>query len=480
MPQSSRSPGLPPSPPQLAVNGFTTSAPKSYLSNVRSSPTDISAETEIRKREIEEQEASYPVPTSSVGRSARSQSQSPVIPLSPDPFGRFSSTIETANGSRQSSAYWDSVPISHVSPLQSEALTERRPSLADAHEQIRHSGANASRFSADSVNGEDAASKTTKGGNLITVKTIKKLWRKSNKTSVSGVQPTPSFEKSSPLPVPPRPERPPQEQLDLPPMSTLPATPSFGSFSPQVPPPRPERPPQEHLAALSVPVAGRSLHPPPIVASKMQHSRGDSALDRLHFDQESPYPTRRSSAARYSPGPPSPPFLPPFVPPQPEKDKSSVRKSILKTWKSASGGVPQNSISEPRSSAERSNPNGAVRARRPNFGSARGSVVSPPPDIPPSPQIPEQFIHPRINGSAADYRQSVRSKKTTTSTDSTHYSPPHAQPSLITRPSSPPQSMTSSRDSGDRRPSFDVSQFEIVSPKANSSLSYPYHGLDHD
>ncbi|KAF9469706.1 hypothetical protein BDZ94DRAFT_1243073, partial [Collybia nuda] len=487
-------PDGPPSPPRLAVNGVTTSAPRSYVPQ-RSSTSEISAETEKRKRELEEEQG-YPVLTPSVGRGPTNPSDSPIIPLSPDPFGRYSSTPEPPPGSRQTSAYWDNPPKSPLSFDNNSGAAPR-----DTHDRSRSHSSATSRFSADSLTGEEPIIKPTNRSTLMTVNTIKKFWRKSNKSSsTSTLPPTQSTVGRSSTQLQ-RPERPSEDE-------GTPKTPILGRFSPQLVPPRPS---QEQMLApqpqqLPIPQQlqqpptsfnGRSPNPGPIVAAQMQPGRGGSTLDRLHFDQESPYPTRR---APYPSRPSSPPALPspspqtsdlplPNIPPPalstggapllPEKEKPSVRKSILKSWKSATASIsqsapplpePRSSI-EPRASTERPNANG-TRGRRPsvlNFGSTRGSAS---PDIPTSPPIPHQYLDQRN-----DRRQSTRSRIASPSIDSSH-SPPQVNRSLQARSSSQ-RSTASSRDSQETRPSFDVSQFEIVSPKMNSTLSYPYHGLDH-
>ncbi|TFK41906.1 hypothetical protein BDQ12DRAFT_568521, partial [Crucibulum laeve] len=485
----------PPSPPRLAVNGVTTSAPKSYMSN-RTSDAEVSAETVRRKRELEEEQALYPPLAAPSRNHLNSQLDSPVIPLSPDPFGRYPSTPEPPSDARQSiSSNWDTVTSGRGSITLDNATQSRAP-VPEPQGRSRNSAAT-SRFSADSFTGEleppSAATKSANRTTLMSVKNIKKLWRKSKDKNSTPPTPTmatpasaaPSSGRASPNP-PVRPERPSQENMDLPDVPALPpGTPTYGRFSPQPIPVQSERRPsqdqhsipQNHPQQLSVPFSGRSNNPSPIIAAQMQPSRSGSGLDRLHFDQESPYPIRRSPPVRYSPRPPSPPQLPSI----PEKEKISVRKSILK-WKSSStSNVSQIPPSEPqpRSSFERTNMAGAPRGRRPsviNFGSTRSSVTSP--DIPPSPQIPEHFINGR-NAGSQDYRNSKASRLTASSYESSH-SPPQKQQALSVRSTSPPRSMTSSRDSGETRPSFDASQFEIVSPKLGSTLSYPYHGLDHD
>ncbi|KAF8899213.1 hypothetical protein BD779DRAFT_1487580 [Infundibulicybe gibba] len=428
-PPATRPVNAPPSPPRLAVNGVTTSAPKSY--SVSRSPADISTETESRRRELEEEQAAYPGLNPNFGKSSPS-SEAPIIPF----------LLIQASGSSRQSTYWEHDVNGHSPAVSLDIMTQ---SMQQSTYNRARSSATTSRFSADSITGEEPVTKPSNRTTLMAVKSISKLWRKTNKNSISG-------------PPPPHP-LPHLDELDLPPVNHIPTTPTFGKFPPQPPPSRQS---QEHLAnpnPLTPSVSGRTTPTshPPIVAAQMLHKRGDPSLDRLHFDQESPYPTRRPSGRTR---PPSPQHLPPV----PEKEKMSVRKSILKSWKSASGGSQQNAAPEQRPSLER--PGSATgRPRRPsvlNFGSSRGSVT---------PQIPEQFINPR-NTITPD--QPLVSRSAFSPTDSS------SPPAPSTRSISPRRSMASSRDSEETRPSFDVSQFEIVSPKLGSALSYPYHGLDHD
>ena len=209
----------------------------------------------------------------------------------------------------------------------------------------------------------------------------------------------------------------------------------------------------------------------------MQASKSGSNLDRLHFDQESPYPTHRTAApVRQSARPPSPTALDAI----PEGENAGTRKSILR-WKSAaSTSSTSSSQSAPssdhqtRTSLDRTSTNGSSYGRRPsvnNYASTRTSVTTP--DLPLSPQIPNHLV----KTGALDHRtSSQRSRLTTSSTDSSH-SPPKRQISLNARSESPQRSMASSRDSQGSRPSFDASQFEFVSPKG-ASLSYPFNQLD--
>ena len=479
--------------PFLAVNGVSTSAPRSYMPASRPA-IDPQSETERRKKELEVEQALYlPIPPPKHEKELPSP-----IPLSPNPFGRFPSVAESSASELVGAHRTVNSAVNSTPSTRQEVASE----VSQAEGQGLPT---TSRFSSDSVTGEELANivKTSNRTTLISVKSFKKLWRKSDsKKSISSISPTtlsvttmsaPSSGRSSPMVPPPRPERPSEDQLDLPDVPDLPPT----RLSPQLisskPPPREHmhtsrRPSQDQhiqvpsrtsLDQLSPPIQlvhsnqfSTPLHPGinrsgPMMTTQPQHVKA-SNLDRLHFDQESPYPVRRSPPTRRPPSPPPP------LPCIPEQEKSTTRKSILK-WKSSTNhatnpSVTHTSEAQPRSSFER--PGAALnsRNRRPsviNFGSTRASVTSPDP-LPPSPQIPEHFIN---NKSGLEHQQSQRSRLTLSPES---YSPPPWQGTL---PASPPKSMASSSDS-EKEPNFDTSQFELVSPKPGGSLSYPYHALD--
>ena len=484
----------PSSPPSLAVNGVTTSAPRSYMPGSRPA-IDPQSETERRKKELEDEQALYPP----IPPPKRDKELPTPIPLSPDPFGRFPSVAETST-SVPVGAHWTVNSAGHSAP-------STRQEVASEVSQAESQGLpTTSRFSSDSVTGEELANivKTSNRATLISVKSFKKLWRKSDsKKSISSISPTtlsvqtmsaPTSGRSSPMVPPPRPERPSEDQLDLPDVPDLPPT----RLSPQLissqPPTRehmhtsrrpsqdqhiPMPPSRPSLDLLSPPIQlvhsnpfSAPLHPgvnrnSPMLTTHPQHVKA-SNLDRLHFDQESPYPVRRSPPSRR---PPSPPPLPPI----PEHEKPTARKSILK-WKSSTNHATHPSVThiseaQPRSSFER--PGAALnsRNRRPsviNFGSTRTSVTSLDP-LPPSPQIPEHFINNNNNKTGLEHQQQPQRSRFA-STES--YSPPPRQSSLGT---SPPRSYS---DSEEKESIFDNSQFELVSPKPGGSLSYPYHALD--
>ncbi|EFI28701.1 hypothetical protein CC1G_13727 [Coprinopsis cinerea okayama7 len=542
--ESESNPNRPPSPPQLAVNGITTSAPRSFI--VRNPSGEVSSETIQRKKELEEEQALY-------GKNRKNSIESPVIPLSPDPFGRYSSStpenvpVLTENGSQ-----WDTVTLGRTSMSLGE---DKIPPPGGR----TRSGTTISRFSADSLLDEPAptaAAAKSNRGTLMSVKSIKNLWRKSNKgdkdkdkekdkeknqpppvpngASASGrvspgVPPKRSSGRVSPG-VPLRPERPSQENLDLPDVPALPAGSNYGRFSPQPgmnnrPPSRasqessrrpsgemsrtpsmgsnrpsmdysgipqnrrpsmdqrpqesmpPLPPPMMNQQGLSVPFANRGNNNSPIIPTQMLPSRTGGALDRLHFDQESPYPNPIRTV-RYAPRTPSPPqqqllqqqqqhFMQQqqqqgqlaSIPEQQQQQEQLARKSILK-WKSSAGANHHSQEYEPRSSFDRTSYNGAAAAGGPH-GGRKASVTNFTSDMPPpSPFLPD---HLAAGGMGMDMNGGPSRAPSAAS----------YAPSFDPRPTSPSaNSFTSDR-------SIDSSQFEIVSPRMGSGLPYPSTSYHH-
>ncbi|KAG7099816.1 hypothetical protein E1B28_001627 [Marasmius oreades] len=430
--------------PVLAVNGVTTTA---------SPPRKPSLSVGLL------------LPT----RNAKSE-ESPIIPLSPDPFGRYPSSPAPANSNRISNAYWDSAPVG----TSTENLKRYRESVSTTGKQeTRPLSTKSSRFSTDSTN-DDGEEVQVKGKGGVSMKSIKRLWRKSNKNSVASVSSLP--------PVPPTPtiataplvpsSLAAQQQVaskSTPELSlSSPTEPHFRYPSPTArsaspnqlsarPPLRPPRPSQEDIEfpdipdQLTIPLqpASGRLAPIPIIAAQMIHGTRsqDSGLDRLHFDQESPYPTTKMKGSSSRPVSPTSAALQPSPtppPPLPENangngvipsNRASIRKSIFK-WKSAAqlGGE----TGRPRKSS--------IASLVPNKSSGSGYSEN----IPPSPSIPEHFLQSRSHS-----HSSVDSK-----TDSLQSIIPRTSNSSATSTASPLP-----RTSKDSIPNSDDSQFEIISPK---------------
>ncbi|XP_006454195.1 hypothetical protein AGABI2DRAFT_113948 [Agaricus bisporus var. bisporus H97] len=236
----------PPSPPRLALNGVTTSAPRSFIST---SSNAISAETERRKQELEEE---YPALAKSSDPVSSSTADSPIVPLSPDPFARYPSSApaeSTIRGHNSNSSY-QGTRGQGSRPLESVAEDE---TISGSLEKSRWSAT--SRFSADSITiiGDEGipAVKPSMKASLMTVRSIKKLWRRSNhRSNPSNASINSSISGRGSPPVPPlRPERPSRETMDLPDVPVPKISTNLnisGRSSPQTPT-RPERPSEETM-----------------------------------------------------------------------------------------------------------------------------------------------------------------------------------------------------------------------------------------
>ncbi|KAI0715043.1 hypothetical protein C8Q76DRAFT_445211 [Earliella scabrosa] len=439
-------PNGPPSPPRIAFNGISTDLPKSPFQQQRFSDGDgMSDESLARKRELEEeQDALYP-PLVAPPRFRNGGQDSPVIPLSPDPFGRFPSDPD-------------------VPPPRQEdpGFVKKGSALRQSHSSRHLSGAPSSRFSIDSLASEDGKGVAKQNTNsIMSVKSIKNLWRRTNKASVSG--------------------------------SSSPALPESGRTSPNSAPAVNAPPSGKRMSRTSsrspLPEQPRSAPAPAMLMPQRKQTQ-------LHWNQESPYPIHPPISRTPSPGvapamtPPLPASAPP-VPAQPEK--GNVRKSILKGFKqsvSGSNHSSNSSISMPRSSNETQ----PLETRR-RKGSVvelssvmkRASGVSSTMtlvDIPRSPPLPDH-LSGTTSRSASRQSQlsnaSARMRAHQPSISSTDSSSSRAPSRLM---ASPPRNGAlsvprTSNDSYDSRPSFDESQFEMVSPKmAPHTLTYPYNGMD--
>lgn len=518
---------LPPSPPKFAFNGISTEPPKSPFQQTRARSGTLSDESMARKRALEEENALYPplVPPSLF---TTKQSDSPIIPLSPDPFGRFPTPAEYEE-QRQSLVFAEDFPAPPTSYFHPAS---QAPPFVPTHQDRPPSHTPSSRFSADSVTSQDTPQqhlnvKPRGSSTLISVKSLRKLWRKSgNKGSVSGNStPTiPDSGRTSPNASLAPPTNPQQAPLHQTPRGRN------KSISKQLPPAPHE---SQSMNTLSAPTREPGMH--------------ELSMRPHHFEGEARYPRHPSlrppqAPSSRSPNMPSPPL--PHAPspsgptrtPSPNHQQQhsvslvhqrqpsssqhppekglSVRKSILKSWKSATGlsshnrsgsRPPSSSGPTPRSSTEQLPETG--RRRRPSVlelatHAVRGSTASMATtlgDIPASPALPEQYqyqAHSRAasrqsemngtNGSYLDRQESVKGLFNLSSTSS----PPRVRSPLHNSGSPPRSNLTTaagsrtSQESFDSRPSFDVSQFEMISPPKTdsyvleSTLSYPYHGLD--
>lgn len=389
--------------------------------------------------------------------------ESPVIPLSPDPFGRHPSSFFPL----------EEVPSVPPVPEMPTQQTHRAEKLSISSALIDEERVPSSRFSFDSTTddhnpnnlapGRDSRSRST---SIVSVKSIRKFWRKSgNKSSIS--LSTPASGKTSP-------------------------TPPSNNPPPPTPSPVPSDTPQSQYPSL-----------PPSRAP----SRADSALDNLRFDQDSKYPIHPAKGPSNQPstqGPSAAIEPSPSSATLPEHKTGSVRKSILKGLKSGSFSQITISGDAARMSVDKSGAElipqaqGSAKKRRQNpfenvTHRVRGSMSSALSDLPPSPSIPEHFTNgnqppkvsiPTNNNANKAHRTSMKRAGPAGSQSSTNSS----TPSILSPVSnaSPPGNngvivRRGSEDTDDEFSGLDNSQFELITPPKHgmrSSLSYPYHGLE--
>ena len=419
-----------------------------------SGPPREATETKARLKQYEEEAGFYsdvPKLQPSLTRRMPDSSESPVLPLSPDPFGRFPSSAATPNGVDSPPQRISSLGKgSHVPPTSG-----------------RESQTPSSRFSVDSVAEEQQSLKTSKSSNLVSMKGIRKLWRRNDKTTSTGpskpASPDPSLVSS----------RPPS---------------SATSF-------RDGETDASRTPSPSVPFAR--------AYQKAHKSSRDSGLDPFYFDQESMYSTRQTPS-------PSPQLSYQFprnssfqeqtapAPMTPAEKKRSVRKSLVSKWKNngSEGSSSMDSTSEPR----RRRPSildvaGIIRS---GGGSISSTSVMQSPSVPEIPAEYRMSQHSRVQSRASvstvltsvtggDERGYARRKPVAQmSTDSSQESvDPIPTPVSVVAPlsfskgkskgsasGSMTLSLASPGDASDgMRSSFDDSQFEIVSPRVPSSVT---------
>jgi len=443
-------------------------------------------------------QSSPPRVLSSNKRSSSSHSVSSPSPVPhPQPLPTNSSPTQSQVPSPDLSARFSpdpTPPLSSSSSQLGESSSLNTPSMVlvpvvenEESPQSQSPSPTVSRFSADSITiTSTEAAKPSVKTTLMTVRSIKNFWRKSNKSSNS--LNTPSHHQVPPV----RPERPFEETIDLPDVQLDPPPLAYSSFlAPSGPSSTLDRP---FCDQLSVPQSNQVRHLPPsstlgtlpvtqnhpssrkestfpIVAAQLL-PRETSVASRFQFDQESPYPMHMSNSSS-----PSPAYIP--LPPSPavpvtlpvhlhssslglEKDKLTGPKSILKAFqKSKQSPVPPPTMTQSRLSTDKSSHQSF--SARPSFHSVKSSLT----------EIP--FLGGRLKTGSTSIpngdRIQLESRSTTWSTDSA-MSISRKGPS-----GSPHLSMGSSRSSIETRPSSETSPFEFVSSKTSTTSTYPYHHL---
>lgn len=428
------------SPPRVMLNGQARVSPMGPRTNSVSSmsafqylPSGVSSESAARSRQHEE-EFSNGASRQGPGSSEALKPQagiSPVMPLSPDPFGRFPSSSSFA--AAEQFAY-ETMPASPANGAHGHD---------DAFEPFVRppSKTPSSRFSSDSVL-EDAkeppkSEKSKDRATLMSVKSIKKLWRKTNKTSTNNTAAFVNAAANVALPMQPR------QSGEL---HTRPQTPFYG-------PRTPSQPPQPSRASVSVePVphapavqpmhrsngsqsSAALLSQKDVPPQEVKSSQRDSGLDPFYFDQDSKYPVRRSAtptssqsvgqrsrtpslsaSASLSALPPSPnpqqqmqppaqPATPALNPP--EEKKVKTRKSFLR-WRSGNGSSTEGKEKDRQSVDSTSTSSSSAHdhmSRQQKRSSRRPSVADLPRFSSTSSAI--DIASPSVPQLPAEYRQSV-------------------------------------------------------------------------
>ena len=398
-----------PTPPKLALNGVSNDIPISPYSKALSGMQDFeSEESKARRREMGNLAPTYPEVVPHSLRKPGS-SNTPVIPLSPDPFGRFPSVPSPPLPTSEDSESPERPPPQARIKYSTFGIPPERHSsllsLGDDDTVVTHtepeSATPSSRFSLDST---DDGKNNRPAASLNPVKSIKSLWKKGRKGSISsGLGSAPPSRTGSGLmspqhPVPNLPgpsvqRSPTPTSLNASRESVASLVPSTERYPPKVP----------HDTPLS------SKSPSPRLV------RAGSSTSSMVFDQESPYPvlvqsqrvstTRprtstqpssissptalaRRSSMRQSEVPTESDAVPPHAMSPTDRERAGAPKSILKPWRSdnpAGPPLPEQFASRSRrsrggSEAFASNKFPAMGAHRvsANVESTRPTQTSPP------------------------------------------------------------------------------------------------------
>jgi len=340
-------------PPKLSVGGVSHSAPvspfKKSLPLLQDRELD---ESNARRREPHDHEFNFPEIDSPLRKSA-SFNTSPTIPLSPDPFGRYPSSHSPPSTSQPSTSLDVPLPLPQLRAkfFTPEPSSEQRSSRASLGRKESLKSLDAaprppsSRFSLDSID-EDANNRGSTS--LNPVKSIKSLWKRGRKASISFVSgSSPAIQagssNSSPQLAPPVPSLSSASSTSTPLSST--PTPSSAS--------------RESVASFAFPP---DRHPPkapyydtPLLStSQLQQSHSRPSINAMIFNQESPYPVHvipphssarprtASQAARIvsSASFAEVDAMPPPMATATEGGKVGPRKSILKSRRTDSSANP--------------------------------------------------------------------------------------------------------------------------------------------
>ena len=175
-------------PPTFILNSVSNAIPVSPYKHSISTDTK-SAESKTRRDFNSEDPTYLEIVPPSLRKSALSNS--PIIPLSPDPFGRFPSLPSTSSPLASEALSSVGVSLSQAKTTYSTfgIPTERHSSLGWNGSFVNQTDVTSqrpsSRFSLDSTD-EDRNKRTS--ASINPVKSIKSLWRKNRKASISSGQ----------------------------------------------------------------------------------------------------------------------------------------------------------------------------------------------------------------------------------------------------------------------------------------------------
>jgi hypothetical protein len=269
-------------PPKLSPNGLVNSLPVSpSVQSFLTSHGRVIDESNARRGELDGH-VLFPEIGPALRKSAASTS--PTIPLSPDPFGRFPSSPSPPSTS-QASTSLEKLPSQ--SGAKSEVPPERSSRGSLSHKNSLTSRVDAesrppsSRFSLDS---SDEGVNNRTSVSLNPVKSIKSLWKKGRKASISFVAGnSPTLQtgpgRTSPLPPPP-----------VPSLSSTPTTSTPRSVTPAL-----STASRESVASLALPADRHPPKPgyydiPSASTTRLQQSHSSPSINSMIFNQESPYP----------------------------------------------------------------------------------------------------------------------------------------------------------------------------------------------
>ncbi|KAH9997781.1 hypothetical protein BJV74DRAFT_826445 [Russula compacta] len=337
-----------PAPPKLSLNGIGNVIPVSPYKKSGSIPQDTEVDESEARRELNGHEHTY-LGLDSPSFLKPASSDSPIIPLSPDPFGRFPSSTAPPSISQASISLEIPLPRPNVKYSTFEIPPEwhsspSSPSHKDSLTSHLDSASRppSSRFSLDST---DEGKNNWANPSLNPVKSIKSLWKKGRKASISfGSGSVPALETGSVRTSPQSPPPVPSLSNASTPRSITPA-PSNGS--------------RESVTSPVLPSDRRptkTLHhdTPFLSTAQLQQSQSSSSINSMVFYSESPYPvhvlppnstSRPRTASQAARALSSASLTEVGVMPSPtastaDREKTNVPKSILKSRRTDSSASP--------------------------------------------------------------------------------------------------------------------------------------------